>query len=719
MSRSDDIKKKYDLKSYIEKETGQSFNRNNKMRCPFHDDKTASFHLNDSGVSWRCHGASCAKSGSVIDFVQYTHNTDFKGAMYILDGGNYTSNGNGYTSKNGGGHVATATKPTTKRIINTTSGYRNMVEYCNSKYPGVPMRVFSKAGFEDVTRNGKPYMSMPTRDGIPRLRNLSGNGSKYQPDWTNELFKEKKQRREKKKANGEKLLPDDFIQAQWYYIEKAQTTAQRENVRHNLKRPLVLCNGQTSSVIANHYGIPAFAKTDGENPIPRWLVPELVELLADNWQLFVALDCDGDGKGHKMAQKIITQFYQYNPVFIDFGKTDGYDMADFCLEYRDNSWDMLQKFIAPLPQEMTLPENAVDDIRSGLSELARAQKEATKEPETILTVIDELEQRLEILKLGIVNNTKKLEDVTVQDVYEHYLDVRENPQPISGLRTGLTNLDYALGGIETGVYTFLGLTGAGKTTTVCSVGASLIEQEPGFIMVGEAGRAQIIRRLVAYLSGVNWKSLKTGVLRTVDDKGVTRFPQHSEEQHQKIADAFIKVRRWEKQGRFIFFDNDNGRCERNTVNLLKQVRKARIEHGVRWAIMDSADNIPSPGESDINKNIAKAMVMFDNLASELEIPVITTSQGGRNIKGRSDKRLGKYDAYGSGFVEMKSYALMTIYNHWELVRTGELVEQHGDDLTYPKDTIELCLKKLRDDEIGSKTTVQFLGGCGVYDYKRK
>ena len=51
-------------------------------RCPFHNEKTASFSIKDDGQFYKCFG--CGESGNVITFVQKMENVDFLTAVEIL-----------------------------------------------------------------------------------------------------------------------------------------------------------------------------------------------------------------------------------------------------------------------------------------------------------------------------------------------------------------------------------------------------------------------------------------------------------------------------------------------------------------------------------------------------------------------------------------------------------------------------------------------------------
>lgn len=55
--------------------------------CPFHKEKTASFHCDDKKAAYHCFG--CGASGDVLDFIQAVENVDFGTAMRRLDGATY------------------------------------------------------------------------------------------------------------------------------------------------------------------------------------------------------------------------------------------------------------------------------------------------------------------------------------------------------------------------------------------------------------------------------------------------------------------------------------------------------------------------------------------------------------------------------------------------------------------------------------------------------
>jgi DNA primase len=55
---------------------------NFKAKCPFHNEKSASFHVSPSRNSWHCFG--CNVGGDMFSFIEQIEGVDFKGALKIL-----------------------------------------------------------------------------------------------------------------------------------------------------------------------------------------------------------------------------------------------------------------------------------------------------------------------------------------------------------------------------------------------------------------------------------------------------------------------------------------------------------------------------------------------------------------------------------------------------------------------------------------------------------
>ncbi|MCH8297193.1 MAG: DNA primase [Chloroflexi bacterium] len=84
MTVVDDVKSRLDIVEVISQRVPlQRSGRSYKANCPFHQEKTPSFHVFPDRQSWRCFGA-CATGGDVLSFVMRAENLEFGEALRQL-----------------------------------------------------------------------------------------------------------------------------------------------------------------------------------------------------------------------------------------------------------------------------------------------------------------------------------------------------------------------------------------------------------------------------------------------------------------------------------------------------------------------------------------------------------------------------------------------------------------------------------------------------------
>lgn len=119
-------------------------------------------------------------------------------------------------------------------------------------------------------------------------------------------------------------------------------------------QPLIICNGEISTIAAQKVGLAAVAVTGGEQAIPPELIDDLTWAIdKDKCQIIVALDCDSKGKA--AAAQVMAQFRAqgFAARAVDLGLGHNGDLADFCMLHKDKSAAALMK----LP---TLPDTTLE-----------------------------------------------------------------------------------------------------------------------------------------------------------------------------------------------------------------------------------------------------------------------------------------------------------------------------------------------------------------------
>lgn len=184
----------------------------------------------------------------------------------------------------------------------TKRAYTSLAEYAQAH--GVDADVFVAAGWnaDVVTHKERPALTFKTQTGN-RWRFIDG------------------------KEGAESYISPYGYQRCWYGLRRAVT------MTVDTWQPLVICNGEPSTVVAQHYKVAACAVTGGEKKaIPANLLDELKAMYQG--AIIVALDCDKTGR--ESAAGLVAQLKAagYTDVSaVDLGLTDGGDLADFCQLY--------------------------------------------------------------------------------------------------------------------------------------------------------------------------------------------------------------------------------------------------------------------------------------------------------------------------------------------------------------------------------------------------
>lgn len=197
-------------------------------------------------------------------------------------------------------------------VVETKRAYTGLADYAAAH--GVDAQVFINAGWRETVYGNRPALAFKVGQ-VDRYRMLDNEPGKP--------F-----------AWGKGYTPA------WYGLERAIRIA-----RSNNSPVLVLCNGEPSTVVAQHYNIPAFCHPGGEKAIPSELLTELYERW--NGTIWIALDCDSTGR--KAAKTIHGQLRSSH--VLDLGLSEHGDLADFCRLHGTETFEQLYELVPPPPPE--------------------------------------------------------------------------------------------------------------------------------------------------------------------------------------------------------------------------------------------------------------------------------------------------------------------------------------------------------------------------------
>jgi len=184
--------------------------------------------------------------------------------------------------------------------------YTDHTDYAAQK--GVNWEVFAAAGFAPIRYLKRPAISIQTANGL-RYRFLDYRDNNT---YTNEK---------------------GFTSC-WYKLPEAIKMARAT------KQPLVYCNGEASTVVAQHFGIPAITLAGGGERAPTAsLLAELLRMWSGS--IIVALDCDKAGRAATAKAVKAMQDVRLSVYAVNMQLGNGGDLADWAKLYQADAMNML------------------------------------------------------------------------------------------------------------------------------------------------------------------------------------------------------------------------------------------------------------------------------------------------------------------------------------------------------------------------------------------
>src|SRR5690554_4329267 len=267
-------------------------------------------------------------------------------------------------------------------------------------------------------------------------------------------------------------------------------------------------------------------------------------------------------------------------------------------------------------------------------------------------------------------------NLLVNETFAYINEMHQNPDPVSGLRTGFKDLDQLTAGLQPSSLNVLAARPSmGKTAAALSIGqhAALREGKSVAVFSLEMSAVQLVTRMICSEARVDMARIRNGQL--------------SDRDFQRIADTSGRMS--EAQ---IFIDDSSSL---SVTELRSRARRLKTEHDLGLVVIDYLQLMTGGNTENRQQEISNISRGLKSLARELDIPVLALSQLSRAVESRPNKRPMLSDLRESGAVEQDADLVMFIYR-------DEYYDPHSEQ----QGIAEIIIGKQRNGPTGS-LEVQF------------
>ena len=288
-------------------------------------------------------------------------------------------------------------------------------------------------------------------------------------------------------------------------------------------------------------------------------------------------------------------------------------------------------------------------------------------------ILESAEKKIYAIRKGATGDTLQKIGTILVDVYARLSELAASKQSITGLSTGLRDLDKKINGLNKSNLIFIAARpGMGKTSLALNMAQNVAKTSGKTVAIFslEMSREELAMRLIAAESYVDLKKLTTGRL--------------SEEDWVKIGLASSALSATDirvDDNSSITVAAINAKCRR-----IENLGLIVIDY---LQLMTSAGYESSRGENRVNvvSDISRALKV---MAKELGVPVVCLSQLNRSPEARTDKRPMLSDLRESGSIEQDADSVIFLYR-----------DDYYHDDSEQKNVVECIVAKNRHGETGT------------------
>ncbi len=344
------------------------------------------------------------------------------------------------------------------------------------------------------------------------------------------------------------------------------------------------------------------------------------------------------------------------------------------------------EYLGGLPDKVPLSSNAskyikIVEEKSILRQLIKASNEMIDlgyaQSEDVEAIMDQAEKKIyDIMQGQNHRGFALLKDVLIESFAE-IEKLYNQKQPITGVPTGFTDLDYKTAGLHNSDLILIAARPAmGKSAFALNIAthAAINAKVPVALFNLEMSKSQLVNRMLCSEAMVDSNKIRTGKIEEGD--------------WTKLATALGPLSEAP-----IYIDDTAGIT---AAEIRAKCRKLKLEKNIGLVVIDYLQLVQGSGKrnSSREQEISEISRSLKILAKELDIPVIALSQLSRAAEQRQDHRPMLSDLRESGAIEQDADIVMFLYR-----------DDYYNPDSEKKNIAEIILAKHRS---GSTGTVELL-----------
>lgn len=368
---------------------------------------------------------------------------------------------------------------------------------------------------------------------------------------------------------------------------------------------------------------------------------------------------------HRKAYESILALFNEGKA-VDVITLDGYLQAE--KTHRVSAADLCAMVENALPSHAVQHARLVKEAaqrRRLLKILTEAQEAIYSQTEDSLDVAGRISSELSAMHNGAHKDFIHVSGAvteTVKQIERAY----ERKDLMTGIPTGLKDLDSRLGGIQRGeLFILAGRPSMGKTALAVTIAKGAAQRGyPVAFLTAESPILKLVRGMLAESTGIENRNLRRGMLSHEEARRLV-----------SVAERISNLPLW-------LLESDK-KWDRITAKLRTlKLREPRLA----LFVVDYVGLLSAPvrgGERYLE--IGRISSEAKGLAMELEMAVVLLSQLNREVEGREDKRPRLSDLRESGCLEQDADVVGLLYR-----------EAYYNEKAWPKELTELNIAKNRD-----------------------